>query len=507
MRTRLAQFSQGILPGCGNSILASMMNGAKYVHLLLAAVVLSALCDTSCEEAVDTTWLQLHVANDSQPKLLKEQQTDCLTDDMACVARKTACNLAKTMKEEWPLEYSNISRIVDQLNNVCLERPLSLEEPKATSLATSVAETNASLDCEEDPASCILNVVEYESKNAGAKYGMQTGKFAAKAASDTLKEVLKSAKDIALRGTIAFAWVGAAISAFFPRAGGLPVNPCTYAANDWGRCVWEQIKPFVQEFVSQQLDEAFSDLWEATIKGYQTRLWALNFVAYKNSELYPNGTIKYMADSTRDRMYDELRGVHNAMLGSVNLFVVDRAIDTTAGAYLAQFASLHSSVMTNLMGSTVYRTKGDRLLYQQLLGCYAVRIYQRATQAFQARMSALSEYGGQDGILNCCPGGGCTACLKSFHDYKDTWRDCEWTDGYGTTCRGFKCAYIPRDPYTAKACYKRHSREVEKQLVNFWADWLAPVPIWLNNVVLMQDIPVNKTVTGTATSAKFTCPF
>ena len=94
-----------------------MMNGAKYVHLLLAAVVLSALCDTSCEEAVDTTWLQLHVSNDSQPKLLKEQQKDCLTDDMACVARKTACNLAKTMKEEWPLKYSNISRIVDQLND------------------------------------------------------------------------------------------------------------------------------------------------------------------------------------------------------------------------------------------------------------------------------------------------------------------------------------------------------------------------------------------------------
>ena len=45
----------------------------KHVHILLAALVLSALCDTSCEEAVDTTWLQLHVSNDSQPKLLKEQ--------------------------------------------------------------------------------------------------------------------------------------------------------------------------------------------------------------------------------------------------------------------------------------------------------------------------------------------------------------------------------------------------------------------------------------------------
>ena len=280
------------------------------------------------------------------------------------------------------------------------------------------------------------------------------------------------------------------------------MNPCTYATNDWGRCVWEQIKPFVEEFVSQQLDEAFSDLWEATIKGYQTRLWALNFTAYTNSELYPNGTVKYMADSTRDRMYDELRGVHNAMLGSVNLFVVDRAIDTTAGAYLAQFASLHSSVMTNLMGSTVYRTKGDRLLYQQLLGCYAVRIYQRATQAFRARMSALSAYEDQDGRWD-----GCAACVNAFADYKDTWRDCSWTDGFGTICRFGECRQIPRASYLARFCYERHSLEVEKQVVIFWEEWLALVPIWLNNVVLMQDIPVNKTVTGTATSANLTCPF
>ena len=122
-------------------------------------------------------------------------------------------------------------------------------------------------------------------------------------------------------------------------------------------------------------------------------------------------------------------------------------------------------------------------------------------------MSALSAYEDQDGILNCCPGAGCVACLNSFADYKDTWRDCGWTDGFGTTCRGTKCVQIPRDYVAAKACYKRHSLEVEKQLVNFWADWLAPVPIWLNNVVLMQDIPVNKTVTGTATSAKLICPF
>ena len=47
------------------------------------------------------------------------------------------------------------------------------------------------------------------------------------------------------------------------------------------------MKPFVQEFVSDQLDEAFEEIWKATIDGYHTRLWALNATAYKNSELQP----------------------------------------------------------------------------------------------------------------------------------------------------------------------------------------------------------------------------
>ena len=109
-----------------------------------------------------------------------------------------------------------------------------------------------------------MNVATYEKKNPGAKYGMKTGKAVAKASVTTLKEILKDAKFIALKGNIAFAFIGSFISAFFPSAGGLPKNPCTYATKDWGRCVWEQVKPFVQEFVSDQLDEAFGQLWKAT---------------------------------------------------------------------------------------------------------------------------------------------------------------------------------------------------------------------------------------------------
>ena len=56
-------------------------------------------------------------------------------------------------------------------------------------------------------------------------------------------------------------------------------------------------------------------------------------------------------------MFDSLMEVNHAMLGDIKLFMTGRAIKTTAGAYLSQFASLHISVMTNILGSLKYRTE------------------------------------------------------------------------------------------------------------------------------------------------------
>ena len=491
----------------------------RSINLLLVAVVLHASCqDRQCEEAADTAWLQLRVSNDSHssttstssasPTLPEGLQAlaDCSPDDMACMARRTACSLVTKMQADWPLSFSEISDVWNQLQDVCTGHPLSLEESMS---ATSFVETNASDDECGAAGACIPNVVDYESKNKGAKYGMKTGKAVAKAAVDTLKEVLKAGKYIALHGTIAFAFIGAFISAFFPSAGGLPENPRTYATKDWGKCVWEQVKPFVQEFVSEQLEEAFEDLWQATLDGFQTRLWALNATAYQNSEKYENGTVKEMSNKTRDRMYDDLMGVHNAMLGSVKLFMVDRAINTTAGAYLSQFASLHVSVMTNLMGSLAYRTQGDRYVFQTAMGCYAQRVYERATLAYSSRMSALSANEQDHGTQKCCKMySTCIDCPILTGEFKDTWRNCNWKDsGYSTICVGIvgRCMTQPSpfSLWTSKMCYNNHRNEVQKQLVKFWSDWLAPIPIWLNNVVLMQEIEVQKAA-GLA-SADFDC--
>ena len=216
------------------------------------------------------------------------------------------------------------------------------------------------------------------------------------------------------------------------------------------------MKPFVQEFVEDQLEDAFGELWDATISGYKTRLWAVNETVYHNSELYPNGTIKEISNATRDRMYDDLKEVHDAMLGSIELFLTDRAIKTTAGAYLSQFASLHVSVMTNLLGSLKYRTNGDRYVFQTVSACYAQRVYERATAALKSRISAVEVHEEDQGAGECClfyrP---CAKCWLQSGEFKDSWKlSCGWKNsGYRTHCLGPRCVMSPV-PFVKRRSWK-----------------------------------------------------
>ena len=137
-------------------------------------------------------------------------------------------------------------------------------------------------------------------------------------------------------------------------------------------------------------------------------------------------------------MYDSLLEVNHAMLGDIKLFMTGRAIKTTAGAYLSQFASLHISVMTNILGSSKYRTKGDRYVFQTISGCYALRVYEFATAALKSRMAALEEHEEDNGIQKCCDFGGgfCSDCHIQNGSFKDTWKlECGWWDtGFYTVC-------------------------------------------------------------------------
>ena len=272
---------------------------------------------------------------------------------------------------------------------------------------------------------------------------------------------------------------------------------CTFATKNWGECVWQQVKPYVEKFVDKKLDETFETLWNVSIEGYQSRLWAINRTTYINSDRYPNGTVKYTSNETRDKMYESLYRVHESMIGEIKLFMTDHAIDTTRGAYLSQFASLHISVMTNLLGSgaNLYRTAGDRDVFQTLSACYARNVYDRATEAFKARMSALSATETEDGIQKCCsPMGHCAECPRLSGEFKDTWKDeCDWKNsGYQSGCGFGMCIFNPslRSRKFSRRCYEAHFKEVEKQTALFWRNWLEPIPVWLYNIVLMERIIV-----------------
>ena len=192
-------------------------------------------------------------------------------------------------------------------------------------------------------------------------------------------------------------------------------------------------------------------------------------------------------------MFDRLMEVNDAMLGDIKLFMTGRAIKTTAGAYLSQFASLHISVMTNILGSLNYRTEGDRYVFQTVSGCYALRVYEFATAAFISRMAALEVH--EENFNRPCRVQDCANGQASF---QDTWKlECGWKDsGYADFCDDLYgiCFHLPsRDSkWLSTTCYHNHYHEVQKQTVSFWQNWLAPIPIWLNSVVLMQQIEVHK---------------
>ena len=217
----------------------------------LAVVSLAHASSPECEDA---PLVQLQA---SLPMRDEKAERECSPDDLGCMAREEACSLAKQMASDWPLQYANMRQTYRELTDVCAGRSLDftdtpeepLDVPGTNPEVLSTAAADFSFEC-SDPASCITNVVKYESDNPGAEWGMKAGKFATRFTSDLFKEILKAAGKIALKGVLAFTFIGGAISAFFPGAGGLPVNPCTFAEKeDWGRCVWEQVKPFVQEFV------------------------------------------------------------------------------------------------------------------------------------------------------------------------------------------------------------------------------------------------------------------
>lgn len=369
-----------------------------------------------------------------------------------------------------------------------------------TSQLQNLSQNLSQLQC--SPKGCAVDVIQYQQQHPGAAYAAEVAKLAATTSISTLKEVLDGYDLLPMPGAMAFKALGMALGFFFPQQGGLPTNPCTYATTDWGKCVWQEIKPFVQFFVQQQLNQAFDTFWTARIQGYQSRLWAMNSSAYQDSEHFPNGSVKDMSNATQTKMYDTLFRIYQDMIGDIPLFMANYSINTTAGAYLSQFASLHSSIMVNLMGSLKYRDQGDRFNFQTITACYAMNVYARATESHKARMAAFSAQ--STSTVKCCSlQGQCTQCTGEA--YGDSWQQCGWQTGYSVSCYQYldACQTIPTGsnteditaPLESLLCYRQHKSYVEAQTVAYWLTWLAPIPSWLQSIVMMQQVNVTRAQT------------
>ena len=159
-------------------------------------------------------------------------------------------------------------------------------------------------------------------------------------------------------------------------------------------------------------------------------------------------------------------------------------------------------------------------------------------------MSAVEAHEEDHGWSRCCSTMYqvviCNECYIVSGEFKDTWKSsCDWKNsGYHTIC-ALSCCILAPDMFAmfmARDCYQRHREEVANQAVTrwhfgnlstlcilvlleapingywfprattqvqFWQNWLTPLPIWLDSIAVMQSIPVKPT--ATPRSSGFDC--
>ena len=144
------------------------------------------------------------------------------------------------------------------------------------------------------------------------------------------------------------------------------------------------------------------------------------------------------------------------------------------------------------------------LLHLFYLGwlCYFDAVYARATESYKARMAAFSAQ--STSTVKCCSlQGQCTQCTGKA--YGDSWQQCGWQTGYSVSCYQYldACETIPTGsnteditaPLESLLCYRQHKSYVEAQTVAYWLTWLAPIPSWLQSIVMMQQVNVTRAQT------------
>ena len=270
-------------------------------------------------------------------------------------------------------------------------------------------------------------------------------------------------------------------------------NPCEDALKaDWGKCVWQQILPFVNKFVDQKIEKALekaaNQFYQDEVLGLKGQLASLQETVDIASTTLPNGTVVVKPEAVEE-MHEGILNMVFDMIGKIPSFM---HVGTTGYAYLGQFASLHTSLAANVFGTPKGQLPRYRIQIQQLLGCYAMAIFNRTSREAQTRVRHINLTDAWD----TCHGGlyGCEKRVKIFQ-CSDHYSSCPWelddVDGRDVWCDPSEPA-IFCDPYDGYArremeCFNRRNN-TRDQTFWFWKYWMEPIPQWLNMMVEMQKV-------------------
>ncbi|CAE7948300.1 PTC1, partial [Symbiodinium sp. KB8] len=196
-----------------------------------------------------------------------------------------------------------------------LQPPGSLETQADRALRQAKAHAEPSYNwLVNSSEACATNAQEFNKKNPATRYQWSAARAVAKSTVEFIVNVsVKALKSIPILGT-AVGFLKNAFDFIWPTSSP-PNNPCEDAErNDWGKCVWQQIKPFVAHYVDAKLEQTFHEFWKAEIQSMQNILFDVD-----NSRRFPNGTLN-SSQKVVDAMHAEMNFAHMLMLDRIPQF-------------------------------------------------------------------------------------------------------------------------------------------------------------------------------------------
>ena len=418
-------------------------------------------------------------------------KNSCKPDDFACIARSLACEFADRILLEFGGYYRRDDGTMDsfywqKVDNAYIFNSVYMELTTLCGSTKTIQKPSWNW-LVNYPFKCGLDVEGYRKKNDAVNYQTMSLKMMAEKSFDF---ALAAAKGIPVVATF-LGFFRVSFNMIWPSKEP-EKNPCDDALKaDWGKCVWQQILPFVDKFVNKkiekELEKAANQFYQDEILGLKGQLASLKEAVDIASTTLPNGTVVVKPEAVEE-MREGILNIVFDMIGKIPSFM---HVGTTGYAYLGQFASLHTSLAANVFGTPKGQLPRYRIQIQQLLGCYTMAIFNRTSREAQGRVREviLGHFGGS------CGGGLWCEDYEEFGCH-DAYPDCPWDlsgeDGRNVACDPKHGGAHACDPYDG---YARRKMECENRQNNtrdqtfwFWKYWMEPIPQWLNMMVEMQKV-------------------